>query len=409
MSITAMERTAANRTGGELADQRGAETLGDLLERKKASMAAVLPKHLNPDRLIKIALVAVSRSKKLMEATPYSVLQSVMTAAQLGLDCGGALGSAYLVPFNRNQKDEGGRWLKTVECQLIIGYRGMIDLARRSGQISSIEARVVWENDKFDIKYGMETTFTHIPTLEGDPGKLRLVYGVAKLKDGGTQFELMTRAQIDAVRSRSKSKDDGPWVTDYPEMARKTVVKRLFKYLPVSVEMAEAVEQDNRSDFGNEMGFIEDAAAKSRSAAGMNSKLIEQAGGSAGAADPFGEPVEIPPEVSEEEANRIIEEKAAQTRAAEAAKSQPTKVTPEAPAAPTAPSDAIDPRDEYGEWLQQMHQVAAEVGMDGKDLDARLKREVMLKKGLVGKEWELPKSERAALAEVLKERRGIFA
>jgi recombination protein RecT len=218
-------------------------------------MQMVLPKHLTADRLIKIALVAVSKTPKLMECSQESILQSVMTAAQLGLDCGGALGSAYLVPFVKNSKDKSGNWHRSTECQLIIGYRGMIDLARRSGQIVSIESRIVWEHDVFEIEYGMEMKLRHVPTLDEEPGKFRLVYAVAHLRDGGTQLELMTKAQIDAVRSRSMAKDNGPWVTDYAEMARKTVVKRLFKYLPVSIELAEAVDVDNTSEFGaNQFG-----------------------------------------------------------------------------------------------------------------------------------------------------------
>lgn len=244
--------------------------LAGLLESRREAMAMVLPKHLTPDRLIKIALVAVSKTPLLMQCSPETVLQSVMTAAQLGLDCGGALGSAYLVPFKKNWKDDAGRWQSEYQCQLIIGYRGMIDLARRSGQISSIESRIVYENDEFTLEYGFATKFIHKPVLDQAPGNLRLVYAVANLKDGGTQFELMTRAQIDGIKSRSKSKDNGPWVTDYEEMARKTVVKRLFKYLPVSVEMANAVEEDNRAEFGDIIGVNADAP---KAIDGLNSRL----------------------------------------------------------------------------------------------------------------------------------------
>lgn len=267
-----MTATESNNGGTALAtrEQRPRNQLASLLESRRDAMKAVLPRHLTPDRLIKVALVAVSKTPLLMECTPETVLQSVMTAAQLGLDCGGALGSAYLVPFKKNWKDDQGRWQSEYQCQLIIGYRGMIDLARRSGQISSIECRIVYENDEFSLDYGFETRFVHKPVLDRDAGKLRLVYAVAKLRDGGTQFELMTRAQIDGIRARSKSKDNGPWVTDYEEMARKTVVKRLFKYLPVSVEMAQAVDEDNKAEFGDIMGVSADAP---RAIDGLNQRL----------------------------------------------------------------------------------------------------------------------------------------
>lgn len=221
-----------------------ANSLKQLLESRRDSIAAVLPKHLDADRLLKIALVAVSKNELLMKCSQTSILQSVMTAAQLGLDCGGALGSAYLVPFYDNKK--GG-----YECQLVVGYRGLIDLARRSGQIVSIEARIVYEGDTFDLDYSIEgAKLVHKPCLDGEPGKMRLVYGVATLKDGGHQFELMTRAQIDKIKAISQSgkKGFGPWADHYDEMARKTVVKRLAKYLPISVELADAIDSDNKAE-----------------------------------------------------------------------------------------------------------------------------------------------------------------
>jgi len=221
-----------------------ANSLKQLLESRRDSIAAVLPKHLDADRLLKIALVAVSKNELLMKCSQTSILQSVMTAAQLGLDCGGALGSAYLVPFYDNKKSG-------YECQLVVGYRGLIDLARRSGQIVSIEARIVYEGDTFDLDYSIEgAKLIHKPCLDGEPGKMRLVYGVATLKDGGHQFELMTRAQIDKIKAISQSgkKGFGPWADHYDEMARKTVVKRLAKYLPISVELADAIENDNKAE-----------------------------------------------------------------------------------------------------------------------------------------------------------------
>ena len=221
-----------------------ANSLKQLLESRRDSIAAVLPKHLDADRLLKIALVAVSKNELLMKCSQTSILQSVMTAAQLGLDCGGALGSSYLVPFYITEKG-------AYECQLVVGYRGLIDLARRSGQIVSIEARIVYEGDTFDLDYSIEgAKLVHKPCLDGEPGKMRLVYGVATLKDGGHQFELMTRAQIDKIKAISQSgkKGFGPWADHYDEMARKTVVKRLAKYLPISVELADAIDSDNKAE-----------------------------------------------------------------------------------------------------------------------------------------------------------------
>lgn len=209
-------------------------TLKDLLEKNRGSLATVLPRHLTPERMMKLALVAASRNPVLLQCDQRSILQSVMAAAQLGLDPSGTLGSAYLVPYRNRKKG-------TFECQLIPGYRGLIDLARRSGEIESIEAHVVFERDHFEIAYGLEPQLVHKPHLGPDPGNVILVYAIARLKGGARQFEVMTRAQVESVRARSRAADDGPWKTDFDEMARKTVVRRLCKYLPLSTELAEAL------------------------------------------------------------------------------------------------------------------------------------------------------------------------
>lgn len=226
MSDVAIQKTAPK---GPLA------TIRDLLERARPKLAEVTPKHLTPDRLIRVAIAAAGRTPELLKCTPASLLNSVMQAAQVGLEPGSALGEAYLVPY-------GGT------CQLIIGYRGLISLARRSGQIASIEAHVVHANDKFTCRYGLDAKLEHEPDWSGNPGELVAVYAIARLKDGGTQLEVMTRAQVDGIRTRSKASGSGPWVTDYAEMARKTAVRRLAKYLPLSIEMAEALAIDDASE-----------------------------------------------------------------------------------------------------------------------------------------------------------------
>lgn len=259
-------------------------TLQALLESRRAAIAAVLPKHLDPDRLLKIALVAVSKNELLMKCSQSTILQSVMTAAQLGLDCGGALGSSYLVPFYISEKG-------VYECQLVLGYRGLIDLARRSGQIVSIEARIVYQNDTFDLDYSIDgAKLTHKPCLDGEPGPMRLVYGVATLKDGGHQFEIMTKAQVEKIRmiSQTGKKNKGPWSNHYDEMARKTVVKRLAKYLPISVELSDAIDNDNRAEGFDPTAFTvtQDETAK------LNDKLKLAKQNSAGA---LPDPVDVTP------------------------------------------------------------------------------------------------------------------
>lgn len=225
-----------------------AEGVKDLLEKMKPQLQAVLPKHLTPERLIKVVLTAAIKTPQLYECTRESLMQSVMLAAQLGLDCGGALGSAYLVPYGK-------------VCTLIIGYRGMIDLARRSGQIESISARAVFDGDTFDFEFGLDDRLVHVPKVEPVPEKLTHVYCVAKFKDGGHHLEVMTRAQVNAIRARSKASGSGPWVTDYVEMAKKTVIRRAFKYLPMSIELQTTLAETVATDGGAMLGDIIDTTA----------------------------------------------------------------------------------------------------------------------------------------------------
>lgn len=199
---------------------------------RKAHIASVLPKHMTPDRVVKVALTAYNRTPALAQCSMQSIFMAVMQASELGLEPGGALGQAYLVPYGN-------------QCQFILGYRGMIELARRSGEIESLEAHVVHANDTFEVEFGLETKLRHKPCLDGDAGEICFVYALAKLKGGAIQFEVMTKSQVDAIKNRSRASRNGPWVTDYEEMARKTVVRRLFKYLPVSCEkIADALEAE---------------------------------------------------------------------------------------------------------------------------------------------------------------------
>lgn len=207
-------------------------TVATMLEQNRSTIAQALPRHLTPDRLMRVAISELRTNEKLAECHPASLVSSIVKASQLGLEVSSALGHAYLVPYK-------------TEATLIIGYRGLITLARRSGEIQSLTARVVHEKDHFELEYGLHERLRHIPSTEDEPGPITHVYAVAHLKDGGVQYEVMTKAEVDAIRKRSKAGGAGPWVTDYQEMARKTVVRRLFKYLPVSVELADALAVDD--------------------------------------------------------------------------------------------------------------------------------------------------------------------
>lgn len=222
----------------------------------KNQFAMALPKHMNADRMARIITTEIRKTPALGDSNIQSFLGAVVQCSQLGLEPGGALGHAYLLPFGNGKAKDGKS-----NVQLIIGYRGMIDLARRSGQIISISARTVRDGDDFHYEYGLNETLTHTPKADDD-ALITHIYAVAKLKDGGVQFEVMTKSQIDKVKATSKAGDSGPWKSHYEEMAKKTVIRRLFKYLPVSIEIQQAVVLDEKAEAGisqdNEMVFDAD-------------------------------------------------------------------------------------------------------------------------------------------------------
>ncbi len=225
---------------------------------------AALPRHMTPERMARIATTEMRKVPKLQQCNPMSFIGAVIQCAQLGLEPGNALGHVYILPFDKRKKINNVWQTVSVEAQVIIGYRGMIDLARRSGQVVSLDARAVYEGDAFDVVLGLDAKIEHKPDWQNpnraDPDKLTFVYAIAKLKDGGYQFEVMSRAEVDAIRKRSKAASDGPWVTDYAPMAIKTVVRRLFKFLPVSIEMQTAVGLDEQADIGGQqMAAVLDA------------------------------------------------------------------------------------------------------------------------------------------------------
>ena len=211
-------------------------SLAGLLNRMIPEISRALPKHVSADRMARIALTALRATPKLADCSPESFLGAVIQASQLGLEVNTPLGQAYLIPY------------KGV-CQLIVGYQGFMDLARRSGSVRAICAYPVYEGDSFDYELGLEPTIKHKPgTGSRDPAKLTHVYGVARLTDGEPIFTVLTRAEVERYRSRSMASRNGPWVTDYEAMALKTAIRRLFRWLPKSAEMAVAHAVDEYAD-----------------------------------------------------------------------------------------------------------------------------------------------------------------
>lgn len=210
-------------------------TIKSLLEGEsfKLQVAKTLPTHLKPERFLRVAMTAIMRTPKLAECDHASFFKALLDLSSMGLEPDGR--RAHLIPFNNNKRN-------CVECQLIIDYKGLVDLAQRSGLISNLHADVVCENDQFSYNMG-EVEFHRID-FKQERGEPYAAYAICTFKDGTKKAEVMSMHEIDAIRKRSKAANAGPWVTDYNEMSKKTVFRRLSKWLPLSPEYRDAVEKD---------------------------------------------------------------------------------------------------------------------------------------------------------------------
>lgn len=235
------------------------ENTGDLARYVGANMKqikSVMAKHVTPEKMARLALGEL-RTNPFLETialqNPASFLNAIVQASHLGLEIGGVLGQAYLVPFKGS-------------VQMMVGYRGLISLARRSGDIESIKAECVYANDLFEIELGIEQKVIHRPEIRGERGDLVSVYMVAKFKGGGHHFEWMSISDINKIKAISqgnkKGNRDTPWDTHFDEMAKKTVIRRGWKYLPMSIEMQSAEMAETAHESGiattvdNETGEI---------------------------------------------------------------------------------------------------------------------------------------------------------
>ncbi|MFA5868023.1 MAG: recombinase RecT [Actinomycetota bacterium] len=215
-------------------------TLQALLESQRLSFAAVIAKHLTPDKLLKMALIATNRNPQLLQCTQESFLKAVMTGAQLGLDFSGVLGRAYVIPYGN-------------QAQFIIGYLGLIDLCRNSGDVRSVSADVVYKEDFFEHTKGLEETLKHIPHYEAERKDEDIVkaYMIARFMDGGHHVHVMSRTEIEKIRRFSKMGNSGPWKEWYPAMCIKTVIRHGCKLLPLSIETQEAIDHDQKIEFSS--------------------------------------------------------------------------------------------------------------------------------------------------------------
>lgn len=245
-----MGRMKESAQSVEMAPVPQRRSMIDTIQHNWKRIEKVASRHTNPDRLMALAISTINKNPKLGECSESSVMSCLMRCSTLGLEPSDVdgLGRAYILPFRSKQG---------MQATFILGYKGLIELARRSGEIKDISARAVYDGDFFEYEYGLNEKLRHVPSDgEKTPDKLTFVYCVVHFKDGGHYFDVMTKAEVEAVRKRSKSPNNGPWVTDYEAMAKKTVIKRANPYLPLSVDAKTAITSDE-----TEGGFVSEFKA----------------------------------------------------------------------------------------------------------------------------------------------------
>ena len=236
MNETIQKATAAKT---EVMTAAKPATIQDYIKKMEPGIKAALPSVITPERFTRITLSALSTNPTLARTTPASFLGAMMTAAQLGLEPNTPLGQAYLIPYKNRKKG-------VLECQFQLGYKGLIDLAYRSGEVTIIQAHTVYENDDFSFEFGLEPNLRHIPA-KADRGSPVWVYAVFKTKDGGSGFEVMSIEDVRAHAARysqSYQSSSSPWDTNFEEMAKKTVLKRVLKYAPLKSDFVRGLTSD---------------------------------------------------------------------------------------------------------------------------------------------------------------------
>ena len=228
----AQKALAKSTKRGTLAGLKSSD-VQSVLESMKVQIAQALPRHLSADRMIQMATQVIVKNPRIAECEASSLIGAVMQASILGFKPTESLGQVYFVPYGS-------------KVQFQIGYKGYIDLARRSGQIKTLYAYTVYQNDEFDYELGLEPKLRHKPA-QSDRGEMVSVYAVAHYKDGGYNFVVLSRDEVERLRLRNsfqKTKPSGAWATDYDAMACAKAIKQLAKYMPLSEEMQSAFMSD---------------------------------------------------------------------------------------------------------------------------------------------------------------------
>lgn len=249
-----MEKNLIQKQGGQMSAAKAEKkTMQAYIKAMEPAIQKALPSVITPERFTRMVLSALSSTPKLAECSPQSFLAAMMTAAQLGVEPNSALGQAYLLPYRNHGQ---------MECQFQLGYKGLIDLAYRSGEVSVIQAHTVYENDVFEYELGMDPKLRHVPA-KADRGEAVAYYAMFKTKDGGYGFEVMSVDDVQRHAQRySKSYGSGssPWRSNFDEMAKKTVLKRALKYAPLKSDFVRGVAQDEtiKAELSDEMYAVPD-------------------------------------------------------------------------------------------------------------------------------------------------------
>lgn len=249
-----MEKNLIQKQGGQMSAAKAEKKkMQAYIKAMEPAIKKALPSVITPERFTRMVLSALSTTPKLADCSPQSFLAAMMTAAQLGVEPNTALGQAYLLPY-RNHGN--------MECQFQLGYKGLIDLAYRSGEVSVIQAHTVYENDVFEYELGMDPKLRHVPA-KSDRGEAVAYYAMFKTKDGGYGFEVMSVDDVQRHAQRySKSYGSGssPWRSNFDEMAKKTVLKRALKYAPLKSDFVRGVAQDEtiKAELSDEMYAVPD-------------------------------------------------------------------------------------------------------------------------------------------------------
>lgn len=249
-----MEKNLIQKQGGQMSAAKAEKkTMQAYIKAMEPAIKKALPSVITPERFTRMVLSALSSTPKLAECSPQSFLAAMMTAAQLGVEPNTALGQAYLLPYRNHGQ---------MECQFQLGYKGLIDLAYRSGEVSVIQAHTVYENDVFEYELGMDPKLRHVPA-KADRGEAVAYYAMFKTKDGGYGFEVMSVDDVQRHAQRySKSYGSGssPWRSNFDEMAKKTVLKRALKYAPLKSDFVRGMAQDEtiKAELSDEMYAVPD-------------------------------------------------------------------------------------------------------------------------------------------------------